>query len=450
MRERVLNRIAGILMISVILLWNVAPIISYAGTFMTPGQPMIPGKFYNPGQPITGGTFIVPGEVYEPGKSAETGKLDSTSGKLILQDPTKSNSIFEIPNVTPPPAPSLFWKKKLLGGEGHLPDGGSLTNNFQKPDDGQGSIGGPGSNSNPKVNHEQSSKDDQKYETANSIHDFGKNAKKYLVTYPKRLGEMLDGILSIRAGFRIKDLHTASGNKNLYQILGRTTVTNANNPVSMWLNLRYQNYLVSFNDKKLILRNNILRNGTEVKAKKITPFFQSNVGFKSALKKIGKDFSDNWNPFSNPFNPANKGIGKFVNKEFFKFSKVAKGSGLGNVLLSTGGRIIDYATDSKKSFKSTDFAAGISTDVAFGVGSTAISAGAGWAATTITASAIGSVVPGVGTAVGALVGIGVGLFLETKTGRRLKAAVEKGVKKIYDGALSLGKKLGSGLKSIFG
>ncbi|HHY74956.1 MAG TPA: YtxH domain-containing protein [Bacillus bacterium] len=73
--------------------------------------------------------------------------------------------------------------------------------------------------------------------------------------------------------------------------------------------------------------------------------------------------------------------------------------------------------------------------------------GAGWAATAITASAIGSVVPGVGTAVGAAVGLTIGLLLETKRGRRLKSAVERGVKKLYDDALSLSRKLGSNLKS---
>ncbi|WP_458415048.1 hypothetical protein ACNQFZ_09720 [Schinkia sp. CFF1] len=417
MREKVINRITAILLISVLVLWNLSPIISYAGSFMTPGQPMTPGNFYKPGKPITGGTFMIPGEFYKPGKPVEGGKIGSVSSQAIVQNPIYNNPIFVKPTMPTPPAPGLFWQSKLFAYDGKFPEGSTIATDYQKPGEGQIQTGDP------------------KLETVNDIHGAAKQAKKYLVTFPKRFGEILDGTLSIAAGFKIKDLKTATGNKNLYQILGRTTFTNANNPVAMWLNLRYQNYLESFNDKKLILRNNTLRSGTEVKAKKIAPFFQSNIGFKTALKKIGKDFSDNWNPFSNPFNPANKGIGKVVNKEFFKFSKVAKGSGLGNVLLSTGGRIINYATDSKKHFKSTDFAAGITTDVAFGVGSTAVSAAAG------------SVVPGVGTIVGAVVGIGIALLLETKVGRRFKGAVEKGIKKVYDGAINLGKKLGSSMKA---
>ncbi|HHY74955.1 MAG TPA: hypothetical protein GX497_17340, partial [Bacillus bacterium] len=270
------------------------------------------------------------------------------------------------------------------------PNGGQSGNNGQllngngsEGNSGQVPIGGQVGNGNQIVNGNEQQGNKSKptnggqvgndgqvsinYEFLSFLEETGSGAKKYLISYPKRLGEMLDGVLSIQAGFKIKDLKTNPGNRNLYQILGENKAVNGNNPMHKFLNKRYQKYLENFNDNKLILWNGNLRSDDKVKAKKINIFFNSNTKFQTALKRIGKDFSDNWNPFSNPFNSANKGIGKIINKEFFKLSKIAKGNGLGNVLLSTGGRIIDYASDSKKFFKSTSFAAGITTDVAFGV-----------------------------------------------------------------------------------
>lgn len=524
---RATHRIAALIMIAILLFWNVYPLVSFAGGFITPGKAIDYGKVMAPGKAIQGGKFIVPGQVYQPGTAmtpgeAAAGQPNSPSGQPILPASPSMIGTFIIPNATPIPSGAVYWQLRGLetgqavkggtansGGKGSasgsaLKGGGSVEGGngpagSQVLIDGQAATGGHPSANGTGMNGGQGpagaqvidggkssaegtaanggklsadgtvpgSKPGQNTESGGNqgasgdgspggffaqIHDVGKKAKKLFVTYPKKFGEILDGSLSIFAGFKITDLETASGNKNLYKILGKTTFTkvDAKNPLTMWLNLRYQNYLESFKESKLVLRNGILRSGTEVKAKKINKFFQSNTKFNTVLAKIGKDFSDNWNPFSNPFNPANKGLGKVFNKEFFKLSKVAKGSGLGNVLLATGGRIIDYATDSKKSFKSTDFAAGITTDVAFGVGSTAVSAGAGWLATAGAAAAFGSVIPGVGTAVGAIVGLGIGFFLESRRGKKIKGFVEKGIKKGFDWLVGKGSSIKKGLAGIFG
>jgi len=157
------------------------------------------------------------------------------------------------------------------------------------------------------------------------------------------------------------------------------------------------------------------------------------MSFKTVTSKIGKEMSENWFGINNPLKPSNWKSGNIINKEFFKLSKVAKGNGIANVLLSVAPRISDFAQQENKSAHVTDFAAGITTDVAFGVGSTAVSAGVGWLAAAGAGAAAGSVVPGVGTVVGAVTAIGISLFLESKTGQSIKNSVQKGVKKLFDG-----------------
>jgi hypothetical protein len=265
-----------------------------------------------------------------------------------------------------------------------------------------------------------------------------KQYKKVLNTYPKKFGEMLDGVLSIAAGFKITDLNTATGNKNLYKIMGKDKlINNPSNPVSLWLNNRYKTYLESFNESKLILRgdgsgNRNLRSGSEVKAKKFNAFFDQNLSFKNVVGKAGKELSENWTGLKNPLKLSNWKTG-LVNKEFFKLSKLAKGNGLSNVLISAGTRIAEFQKNPSQAFSKTDLAAGLTTDAMFGTGSAAISAGIGWAAAAGVGAAYGSVVPGVGTIVGAAAGIGISLLLETKRGKRFKKWVEKGVKKVFNG-----------------
>lgn len=76
-----------------------------------------------------------------------------------------------------------------------------------------------------------------------------------------------------------------------------------------------------------------------------------------------------------------------------------------------------------------------------GIGQTAASAGAGWGASVITVTTIGSVVPGVGTDAGVIVGLGIAAFMSTNTGRRFSRKVEAGVKGAFEKARDLGKYL---------
>jgi hypothetical protein len=69
---------------------------------------------------------------------------------------------------------------------------------------------------------------------------------------------------------------------------------------------------------------------------------------------------------------------------------------------------------------------------------------------------VGSIVPVpiLGTAVGAVVGLGVGVasawMLNTKTGRAVKQFARDSVKAVYDGAVEMGKGLWSSGKKFFG
>jgi hypothetical protein len=96
----------------------------------------------------------------------------------------------------------------------------------------------------------------------------------------------------------------------------------------------------------------------------------------------------------------------------------------------------------KGNFFTSDFAASISSDVTIGIGTAAVSTGAGILASAIAGATAGSVVPGIGTAAGALTGIAVTYFLNnTKTGRKIKDSVKAGYKWVYDGITSSAKKL---------
>ncbi|MGM8214849.1 hypothetical protein ACLIA0_04655 [Bacillaceae bacterium W0354] len=56
----------------------------------------------------------------------------------------------------------------------------------------------------------------------------------------------------------------------------------------------------------------------------------------------------------------------------------------------------------------------------------------------------------VGAAAGLIGGLATTYFFNgTNTGRRMKEGIKKGAKKVYDGAVSLAKKAGDGIKSVF-
>ncbi|MBM4763248.1 hypothetical protein [Bacillus sp. B15-48] len=335
------------------------------------------------------------------------------------------------------------------GGEG--PNGGTAAEGGEGPNGGTAAEGGQGSNGGVAGEGGQGSNGSGiKWNLIEAIHGTAKEAKTWLVSNRTKAEQLLDGTLSLIAGFQIKDLNTHIGNRNLHEIVGKKNFTNSKNPIANWLDSRYQKYLQSFDESKTILRNGELRSGTQKKAKHMASFFKENFSLTSTLRTISSDFTKNWNPFANPFNANNTGIGKIINKDFFNLKNMAKGNGVVNVLLSTGDRIIDFAKNPKKSFASTDFAAGITTDMAFGVGTTAISAGVGWGAAAATGAAFGSVVPGLGTIIGAGVGVGLSFALASPAGKRFKRKVEDGVKKVFDGVVNIGSSIKNKLSGIFG
>jgi len=179
------------------------------------------------------------------------------------------------------------------------------------------------------------------------------------------------------------------------------------------------------------------RNGSEIKQKHVQGFLNEVTSAKSVWNKTKDYMKKNWIP-----------LDKWKwNKDFFSGKSVlAKGNGIANVVLSVGSRLAENAANPSRT--GTDLAAGITTDVLLGAGQTAISAGAGWGASVMTAAAMGSVVPGVGTIVGAGVGLGLALFMSTNTGKTISRKVESVVKSGIE--MVKNSKLVKGLKGIFG
>jgi hypothetical protein len=283
--------------------------------------------------------------------------------------------------------------------------------------------------------------------------EFLKNSKKALVTIPGELGKVLDGSLSMYAGFEIKNMKNGHAKSNRWDIKGRSQAVNGTGKISNWLNKRYSNYLNSFENSKAVVKSgnatkvvsyvngkrtvtydqNYIPRNSDFKQKRIQGFIDENISPKTIVKKTGSYFKKNWIPIDN---------GKF-NSSFFNMSpkgpNLAKANGLANVVLSVGYRLAENAADSSRT--GLDLAAGISTDVVIGAGTTALSAGAGWLAAATTAAAVGSVVPGVGTVAGALVGIGIAIFMSTSTGKNISKGIEKGIKNTMEFVGNQGKKL---------
>ncbi|WP_156289398.1 autotransporter outer membrane beta-barrel domain-containing protein [Oceanobacillus salinisoli] len=106
MKQRKYNRRISIVLISIILFWNVLPIMSVSASFITPGQPITPGESITPGEPITGGEFITPGEVYEYGESYNDGSAPESgdsfnSGEPIIEGNPGTFGQFITPNAPP-------------------------------------------------------------------------------------------------------------------------------------------------------------------------------------------------------------------------------------------------------------------------------------------------------------------------------------------------------------
>jgi len=107
-----------------------------------------------------------------------------------------------------------------------------------------------------------------------------------------------------------------------------------------------------------------------------------------------------------------------------------KGSGPLALGLTIGGDVWDFTggPHGSQGLGSTDFAATTITDVGILGGTAAISTGAGVGAVAVYGAAAGSVVPGVGTAVGFVVAGGVAYFLTTDTGKAVRSTMISGTK----------------------
>ena len=425
--------------------------ITGEGTSLSSGEGVEDGTGPSTSGPLTGGNVTGEGTSLSGGTGAEGGIGPSTSGPLPGGNTTDGTGA-EGGNI-PSTGGSLTGGNTTSGGTstsgGVGPEGstgpstgGTLTNDNTTGGETSTSGGTSNSNSSPASFVE-------------SAFTWGKNLKKVVFTVPNYFGEMLDGSLSMWAGFNITDLKTAKGNKNLFQVNGRATAINGNSKLATYLNMRYSTYLKSFENSKAVvkatangsvavkdksgkIRNSAIfqpRNDSPLRQKRIQGFLDEVTSFKSVLNKTKSYMKKNWLPLE-------KGG---LNKNFFKSSTLAKGNGLANIALSVGYRISQNAADTSRT--GTALAAGITTDVLLGAGQTAVSAGAGWSAVVI-ASSFGSVVPGLGTLVGAVIGLGIALALSTNTGKRFSRKVESIVK---SGIVKLkNSKLGKGLKGLFG
>ncbi|RLQ91160.1 hypothetical protein [Falsibacillus albus] len=490
-----LNKLVCLSLICILLFWTSFPVIASAA-FIKPGKPITPGKTYTPGKPITGGQFIVPGDVIQPGTAIKGGKSYETdsmtpSGKPIIQkNPLSNTGIFIIPNAPPTPSNINFIfpditsgdpitggaaiqeGKGLNGGKGSQ-DGKSI-NGGQTNQNGKGINGGkntaPGSNiqggksnsgndlnggnsveggknpsgknaasgsnisgkggSDAANNSEPSSPTYSLFiKSANGDRGFMghvigafKDFKSYGLGFVDKFAQ---GVSSSIAGFNFKKL----GDAPYYAVYGKNKL---DNKVANWFYQRYKEY--NFDGKKTNFGPNARRIGEGrynefMKGKNL-----NGSSFKNIMQSTKKSLNEGFNIFS---------------KDFRKISVAKKFNGPVNLALTAFNSVYDYGFGAKKDkgLASTDFAADLTTDVAIGAGTTAVS-------TMLSSAASGAMVgsfipiPGVGTAVGAVVGLGVGalstyLIYGTPTGRRIKNAARNIVKKGYDGVVSGAKKVGS-------
>ena len=507
-----MRRVFAIFMIVMVLSWTTLPAIAMA-TWLKAGSPITGTKPITHGGPLKAGAFIAPGEVITGG-SAINGVIPNISGQAIIPIHAKNSGLFLIPNTmngteygnwlesttvitagdaitggtspnggeapTGGTAPSGGQDANsgdtISGGEG--PNGGQAGTGGEGPNGGQAGTGGEGPNGGqvgtggegpnggqvgidgrgPTIENETNTEIGSTKEETNG----GQNlltTRTLLVTIPGYLGQMLDGHLARHAGFQLKSLNTANGNKNLYSIEGRAKVVQGNGKIATWLNNRYSNYLNSFENRRAVVRGivdrkpakldehgnkippkkpeYIPRAGETVKQKKLTGFLKE-ISFRGQLNKEVKNYlQDNWIPIKD----------KKINFSFFKKDTFLKGNGIANIVLSGVARAEENYHDPSRT--KTDFAAGVTTDVMLGIGQTAASVGVGAFVSSIATSAMaGSVVPGIGTLAGAATGLGIAIFLNTPWGRRVSTKVEAGVKWTFEKAKDLGrglfKKLGWG------
>ncbi|MGM0831157.1 MAG: hypothetical protein ACQEWF_24375 [Bacillota bacterium] len=510
------TKLTSLLVVSFLLFWSFFPVVGYAfitpGKSYQPGKAITPGKSYQPGVPIGGGTFLVPGEVYQPGDTYTPGKTynggkTTNPGTPILVNFPLTNGTFIIPNVPPLPPNVIFGGesfapgdsitggtpsqpgdsdvdgngKELEGGnvdadgnpieagnpegngnpiEGGDPNGsGNFDANSNPLKGGEaGSGGNPSSDgeasqgngttigTNPstgEVNQGETTPSvlnlfvgstDSSRGIVGTIVGGLKDYKRYVLGFADKLAQ---AGATYYAGFKFNDLENGK-----YSVSGKNKL---NNKISDWFYQRYKTYKFNGEDAHFGPYSR------HIGESRFNDFLKSKslgggVGFWGNMKDATvKSLNESWNPAS---------------KSFWKFSNSLKLGGPVNAVLSSFNSVYDYGFGDDplkrgKGLGSTDFAASLTTDVAIGVGSTAI----GSVASSMAVGALaGSTVPVVGTAIGAVVGLGAGLTTTylingTATGRRLKEGTTKLIKKTYDGGINLAKKgakaVSDGVSSTF-
>lgn len=235
-----------------------------------------------------------------------------------------------------------------------------------------------------------------------------------LIGYRDKMRTAGQAILSYKYGFRLN--RTNAGNVSISGLKSFENQPKTN----------YERNLM--NEYKGDIKRNWYRPDQNQTVRKLT---QPGYAVRQAL-------GDNYNP---------------LGRNFWKASNNLKGGGIIGLGLTTAGTFIDYSPIGSKAgtgYASTDFAASLTTDLGFAGATTAISTAAGAGATALALATMGSVVPGLGTAVGLVVGAGIGWFMGTEAGQRIRDGVQKTVKSVYDGIVNGAKKFGGWVKGLFG
>jgi hypothetical protein len=149
------TKLFSLMLISILLFWNVFPLVGLAGSFITPGTPIKPGQAISPGDPISGGDFLVPGDVFQPGDALVPGDSyndgkNISSGTPILENFPLTNGTFIIPNAPPLPPNFIFVGDSFTPGDPISPgdpSGAGETSSGNVDGNGKAIEGGdPGSN----------------------------------------------------------------------------------------------------------------------------------------------------------------------------------------------------------------------------------------------------------------------------------------------------------------
>ncbi|MFE8703873.1 hypothetical protein ACFYKX_25200 [Cytobacillus sp. FJAT-54145] len=372
------------------------------------GETLTGGKGAEGGDTLTGGKGSETGEAVNGGNNAESGDSlkggDSSSGGDTIEGNTT-----EVGNIS---------------GDGNTPIGGS-----------------PGSDEVPPWYNVIFKSTDGSKGIAGHISGAISDFKTFGLGFLNK--NVSGGFLSMLAGFKYEQI----GNSTNYKIFGKNKF---DNKLLDNLYQKYKNYTFEGAEK------NLGPNSRRISEARLNAFLESKklkVTDKGFFKHVGNSvktaINNSWNPFSKEFIKPKNWLKptKWFNKDFFAKSNVMKLSGPVGYLTTAFSSVYDYNWGDNQhiGWKSSDFAAALTTDVAIGVVSTGISS----VASSMAVGAVaGSAVPGLGTIVGAVAGLGAGLITTylingTGRGRRMKKAITSTIKKGYDW-------VGGGLKKLGG